>query len=372
VNPGFLALYKRGNYFKRDLNPRDPNEERKREERERFAMAAIGFCLKYDPRPHFRRHFAGVVCGLKSRQTPRITDIQVEQKFWGDLVLRMSGRVYVVEGKIKAALQGKQDPTKARFWSNGYGAAILQRFGDEKRIHYVILGYPRKLHLKPDKRINCSQVFWGKLAKNYPQDIRNRNNDLASDLASCLSALEVDAFYLRETKNMKIKNPEKTAQALTTLDAVRRRIGLRKREAKFTTAFTSDWAFGYNVYCANRNTRNGGSLADLRKLISPKRGDPIAWFGYETDELGRGRRSIWFFCGNKSARQKLLRKLNRSSRLRSSHILSDQRNEASGALIPEAYVCIIERGVRAKEIPDQKWFGDAFRAAGLNTVTLEE
>jgi len=55
VNPCFFSLYRRGNYFKQWVEEEKlsgkikKTRERKLEERERFAMAAIAFCLKYGP-----------------------------------------------------------------------------------------------------------------------------------------------------------------------------------------------------------------------------------------------------------------------------------------------------------------------------------
>jgi hypothetical protein len=361
MDPSFLALYKRGNYFKRELTSRDPEErQRKREERERFAMAAIGFCLKYDR--DFPRYFGKAILGHVDEQA-ELDRIQIEQKLWGDLVLQTTNGIYVIEGKIKAPLQDKQNPTKGdAFWKHGYGGVIIHAFGTRKDLHYVLLGYPEKLNMPNRRELKCSQVSWEQLEREFPENAQIPRNSLASDLANCLAALDVDSFYLRETKSMKISNPGKTAEALRILDAARRKIGFRDSEAKFQHKFkVNEWFFGYSLYFAKRNSSSGVNLASLRKLVSPKRREPIAWFGYENIDQGRGRRSIWFFCGSKTAQQKLLRKLNRSGKLRPSHMIAPPLDEPG----TEAYVCIVERSPRAALIPDQKWFADGFRAAGL-------
>jgi hypothetical protein len=217
MKPGFLALYKRGNYFKRDLDSANSKEQqRKHEERERFAMAMIAFCLCHHAT--FRKHFLNVVCGISSN-VAKHTEIGIEDKLWGDLVVRSRTAIFVIEGKINARLQDKQNPAKgAAFWKRGYGHAITEEFKDQgKGLHYILLGYREPLSLPENRNIRCGQVFWEQLEENYPETKHQNIPDMTAQLAECLSELGVDQFYLRKTRKMKVEKPTEAAKAFDVL-----------------------------------------------------------------------------------------------------------------------------------------------------------
>lgn len=107
MKPSFFALFKRGKHVRQWLvEVADGIEGRrkrqaKREEAERFAVAAIAFCLKHDTQ--IRAHFLAKICGIQKPAKWRDAEIEVEEKQWGDLTIIHRGRgVFVVECKIRA------------------------------------------------------------------------------------------------------------------------------------------------------------------------------------------------------------------------------------------------------------------------------
>jgi hypothetical protein len=275
MDPGFLALYKRGNYFRRNLVVSNPEErQRKHEERERFAMAAIGFSLNHHPL--FRQHFLKVVCGIKRRLNKNIK-VGIEDKLWGDLVVRTQSDIFVIEGKIKAGLRDRQNPAKgAAFWERGYGRAIIEEFGDHTRLHYILLGFPERLSLPKNRKINCRQVFWEHLEDNYPEDVRRGRTDMAAELAECLSELEVDAFYLRKTRKMKTKKPNEAAKAFDILRGTLKELEVKEKITGSTQ--NDEGEFGSEIR-AGRAKKERTAIAKLRRLVKPKHREAIGWLG---------------------------------------------------------------------------------------------
>src|SRR2546422_8593405 len=105
----FLRLFRRSHYFRAAAQDDDAEEATtERKERERFAVAALAFCLRYDLK--FRRHFWKKICRTPNDpiQIPDIgaEDILLEPPFWADLrlVSKIGSRSYiwVIEAKAGA------------------------------------------------------------------------------------------------------------------------------------------------------------------------------------------------------------------------------------------------------------------------------
>src|SRR6266581_2396937 len=114
MKAGFLNLFSRSPYRGglsrlRDLNPESEQYNQVHEERERFAAAAIAFCLEHDG--HFLRHFWRRLC--KERNDPRqatVRKVEVEPRRWADLLLTTKNVLCAVEMKIGAPLREHQNP----------------------------------------------------------------------------------------------------------------------------------------------------------------------------------------------------------------------------------------------------------------------
>src|SRR5262245_45877936 len=118
-SPSFLRLFSRSGY--RSIMRQDdmsPDAKAEREERERYAVAALAFCLKHDPR--FLKHFWTKICrapGESLHMPPIKADgILLEPPEWADLRLvsehRNKRSVWVIEVKAGVRLDPKQRPDK--------------------------------------------------------------------------------------------------------------------------------------------------------------------------------------------------------------------------------------------------------------------
>src|SRR5882724_9194058 len=114
MRPSFFTLFKRGRYLS---TPDDGNESGAarilRVERERYAVAALAFCLRHEE--NFRKHFLEKVCRVPEdpEQMPPINadGIAIEPPEWADLSLTSDGPksrfMWVIEAKAGAPLQPK-------------------------------------------------------------------------------------------------------------------------------------------------------------------------------------------------------------------------------------------------------------------------
>ena len=112
----FLQMFQRGRYVRlRSLAAAEADEagqkdKPKHEERERFSVAAIAFCIEHDKA--FKRHFLKVVAGLSGEH---ITKVTLEPEHCADLVLEGDRHVFVLEFKLGALLQDHQNPEELIF-----------------------------------------------------------------------------------------------------------------------------------------------------------------------------------------------------------------------------------------------------------------
>src|SRR5437773_436287 len=86
MKAGFLSLFTRSLYRGtasriRELEPESEEGRRVHEERERFAAAAIAFCLEHDR--SFLQHFWKKVCGRTGDRKSRVMPtVEVEPRRW--------------------------------------------------------------------------------------------------------------------------------------------------------------------------------------------------------------------------------------------------------------------------------------------------
>src|SRR5688572_10733424 len=104
MDPSFYLLYKRGKYSRQILPPNSEQDPQSQEQRERYAVTAIAFCLTHDQQ--FRSAFFRTVLGQGS--PPKQPNITVEQFPWADLLIETDENVFVVEFKISASVQQNQ------------------------------------------------------------------------------------------------------------------------------------------------------------------------------------------------------------------------------------------------------------------------
>ena len=139
AEPSFSYLYRRSRYFRDDNETSGSRQNR----REVFAVAAVAFTLKHDPR--FCRHFFRVVCGFPDWPDQPPPKIELQPHDHSDLAIKdsLNASLVIVEFKMGANLEEKQNPKyqKVFFGAGGYGNLILDEhdYRDFSRKTYIVL-----------------------------------------------------------------------------------------------------------------------------------------------------------------------------------------------------------------------------------------
>jgi hypothetical protein len=158
----FIGLFRRGGYVGSMVsgNVSDPIDKT-REERERFSVSAIAFCLEHDK--VFRRHFLETFLRVLGDRNPWRCKIQLEPCCQQNLLIEFDDMVVVVEFKLGAKLEKHQRWDRAAFWNSGYGKHLLTNYADKARRFYFIVGY--RLPPSDDRGINCKALPWKALLR---------------------------------------------------------------------------------------------------------------------------------------------------------------------------------------------------------------
>jgi hypothetical protein len=245
-------------------------------------------------------------------------------------------------------LQPWQNPETEGFEREGYGKLILDEFQrTQKIIRYTVLGWEESLKFPSDTRIKYGQKSWSDLEQNFP-----RHRHLANDLYMCLAALGVPAFMLKETERIKLGNNTKfLVQALTLLPAAQIEAGLDETWPKFDCwADPSDWCFGVNV---KRTGKTKTARGRLQEFVKPKRGQAIAWYGYENAFL-----SLWFYCANAKAQKNVEARLLQNG-INPAYIKPGDAKDSFDVIIRAPPDAPTKEGLNG----DRSWFSKILKAA---------
>lgn len=333
MKPSFFNLFKRGQYLQIRSGREDAEDTEERQERERFVVAALAFCVLHDP-DGIGEHFLKTVCRGNSRTNSRASDFNVTiEDDRLDLVLeRKDGNeVYVIEAKVTASLEERQKPEVFSFFSGvGYGRTMLKRF-KASALKYIILGAKTSECGQLPKRLRGVQICsrdWLAFASKFPQ------NPLAQDLHNCLSRLGISAFEMKQSEHLRIDQRAAVgAQANIVLDHARRTLGV-PASCCINDAHIADDGKQWHLGMTIKGTRRKGSgVHHLLDEVAPEKGNAIAWFGYEADPDFSA--SVWIYCGAK-AQAKLKKRLHRYS--------------------PKPVDSSFLRVVKANAEPDREWF----------------
>ncbi len=276
MSVSFTTLFERSRFSDqgRRLALDDPIAEQYQKQRERFAVAAIGFALEHDPA--FRSHFLGDVCGLKDVSDAGGWDILVEPRTWGDLVLEhpSSRFLLVVEFKIDSGLKDHQNPEIPRFNAAedgqcaGYGWKIRQfaQANDWTRVQYVTIEKQASWSAasKHDGHLTCIPLEWRRFLRS---DV-SQESRIEEDLYNCLGRLGVVEFIARKMNKTKVA--EVGTVPFAVLLGVLARFGVEFK-ADFLKG-SGDEAFGFYPDLRTRGFRGMGNL------VLPEGGN--VWFGY--------------------------------------------------------------------------------------------
>lgn len=281
-------MFKRGRYVSlRSLAAAEAGEAKGnagRQERERFSVAAIAFCIEHDA--SFKRHFLHGVAGLSPEDVTKVT---VEPHHCADLLLEGARHVLVLEFKLGALLQDKQSPESRIFTEVGYGAKIRDLFTSPgKELRYVVIGdkdfKPRDLD-----GLQCSSIPWLKLL--MPSD---EESSIEKDLYDCLGHLGAPVFLCRQMKNRKLATEAKGAMTVFgTLQHLLESEGIPMHR------------YDSNVNAIGLSFRNSSATPGTlhSKLVETVQsvGKDLGWLGYETGEDGKGCISVYFYANSETA-----------------------------------------------------------------------
>lgn len=301
----FLKLFARGHYVTsrsiahKEVSSEDP--QRRHEERERFAVAAIAFCIKHDSQ--FRKYFLRIVA---NSQKTDIAGIEVEPKRWGDLVLEGKRDVIVLEFKLQALLAEHQDPNTSRFMSSGYGFEIKKNYGDKYNVRYIVVGRDMPAGCK-EQGIPYQGLPWSAFLP------RNREETaLEHDLFECLAILGVPVFLIRNMKKKKLTGEAKGAMEVYQL--------LKAVAENIRTEVDSGIDYvGLDLRVAGAAPMSRHKL--LNNVALPEKRS-LGWIGYEQigSELWL---SVWFYSSDKGS--KMVRKrLGTLESLKRGNVIRDQ------------------------------------------------
>lgn len=284
----FLGLFRRGGYVGSVVsgNVSDP-ADKTREERERFSVSAIAFCLEHDR--VFRRHFLETFLKVLGARNPWRCRIQLEPCRQQDLLIEFDDMVVVVEFKLGAKLEKHQRWDRAAFWNSGYGKDLLTKYADKDRFYFIV-GY--ELPPNDDRRINCKTLPWKALLPS-----KRKETPIERDLYDCIAKFGIPIFY---TRRMKIPNLQEAANTAVNCVPYLRTIcgeaGLRDDGV----ADISEGHFGIYVKAKPPKEYPEGVHAKLRTLAATS-SRKLAWLGYEMSEDEKLRATIYFYCSAPSS-----------------------------------------------------------------------
>src|SRR6185369_656391 len=320
------------------------------EERERFAAAAIAFCLAHEDT--FLWHFWRKVCAKDGEIQPRMKPIvDVEPHRWSDLLLKWDDVLCAVEIKIGATLEDHQNPGRKSFWNpGGYGHFLVERC---KELHcngrYVILGWRQEFG--PRKRrhaqaLEIEQRSWAALEDGL------RWSALSKDLTSLLSRFGIWEFTFKNMKNKKLTGKlSDVGDAISILKSVRDSLGW-PASFKVVAWAEEHWELGIYLSSYSRKKPVAGLAQKLKSSNEVPDHNVVAWFGYLAEAGTPEKRCVFVYC-EEARRKRLVRRLNRAK------FVVDEGRERDGE---GGDYCAVVQGGWAN-LDDVNWFKKALQAA---------
>lgn len=369
MKAGFLNLFSRSPYRGlsrlRDLDPESADYKRVHEERERFAAAAIAFCLEYDR--EFRRHFWRTICKQRDNsRRPATPHVDVEPRRWTDLLLKTKNKLCAIEMKIGACLADHQNPKSKTFSKpGGYGHFLSKQCQESScKGRYIILGWNPALGIQRRERVcglEVAQRTWADLANGLPSTPL-RTAKLMTDLTKLLSSFGIWEFTFKEMKNKKLSGKLRdVGNAILILESVRKSLGWPPSFTVKTKREPEHWELGIYLTPNSRKKPIKGLAQKLKRTNEPE-GTELAWFGYVA-EAGRGaeQRCVYVYC-SKASRKHLV------TRLKKADFDVDENRERDGEGGP---YCAVVQGGPAK-LDDIDWFKTALEAAAGKPASSRE
>jgi hypothetical protein len=365
MEPSFLALFKRGRFFRSSVSlPADADEKtanavrKTRKEQERYTAAALAFCFKHDPK--FRQHFWEKVCFLDGDvQFPDSARIEIEPPAWADLLVRSESGgkkfIHVIECKVEADLEAHQDPRNEEFsGSDGYGFDLVEHAAGKATLRYIVLGFREDLKLPQHHSslpIKLAQRRWEDLELDCP------STPLVDDLLDSLGDFGVGKFRMRTTKNIRVTSGlESVGRVWEVLRATAENLQLVDKYCSTDGGRTgeSEWSMGTHVLALPEKKHSSvlqRKLKDLTHSVTSY----LAWFGYASSPVGGMKREVWFYCDTDKRAKWLKAQLGKAY----PHARLDSDDEQD---------CVALSDLDRAELNDVEWFSEALGAAGRITL----
>jgi hypothetical protein len=350
MKPSFFLLFKRGKYYRppsttgEDSESNETKSERK--EVERFAVAAVAFCLEHDK--NFRTDFWKAVC--RQAGDPDLTDggkIEIEDKNWSDLKITNGECIAVVEFKAGARLEDWQNPTKEAFMDQNAGG-----YGSEMRAknvsRYTILGHNQPLGLgtgTPVGGIMCRQRSWNDLIENCEP------SPIVKDLFDSLGNLGIKEFQLMKTKQIRVTQQinAEAANAITVIEGVKKSFALRGVYDNAAESNKSWWLSSAIDKADSGNTKRLESLTGKKSWFG--------WFGFEASSESDIQRvvGIYFTSEEKAKSADLKNKGFPESKVKECDWIQGEWN-----------LIVTDPIKETSELTDYEWFAKVFCQLGLS------
>lgn len=336
-------------------------KEKNREERERFTVAAMALCIERDP--HFRRRFARCILGNEKLADIENWNIEVEPHQCADLVIKVCEEFHIIECKTGADLQTKQTPGPKFFDEGNYGQLIKHHYPDS-RVHYLTLGATAPW--LPEDSPPCERWRYSP-PKSW--------NDLLNSAPT--SSWETDFFRLLESFKISAALKIMNNKIVEKLDALSSGGDLRLALATLQQAaanaelpieqleWQAEWDASADTFwmglkicgLAERNTgHQHQTRRKLKKHVGSQSGEEIGWFGFAQDRPdGAFDRHVWFYCGNKTARENC-RELIKSAKIGAHCEIENVSGHAGFSLMVRR-----TGSLPAKVLGDAMWFADVLQ-----------
>lgn len=298
----FAELYRRSRYFSR-IRPGDEADKNEMRRLEEFATAALAFVLRHDD--VFRGEFLKEICGLKEATGDQFkVEVQCDHKKGAgkfDLVLTSKKCVVVVEAKVWAPLDCHQNPNedffklRSRNGKNGYGWQMKDKWGASKeKLVYVVLRPSAEICSKQDPRIEMRFARWCEM------DGLSQSS-LASSFVEWLGSLRIEGLMKLNVERGKFAELlDKTWAMKFMLEAVGDCSGLETKKVMFKLDQQDKW-----IGCVI--LAKSPALTHLKKFAHRSKNE-LGWFGYDSDENGTPKLSVWFYAGSEKQAAQMRKK----------------------------------------------------------------
>lgn len=289
THPSFAVLYRQSRYTRTDGGGKVVTRQNRQE---LFAVAGVAFLIKHDA--SFRRLFLQKICGVAETDLDFPFELEVQPASHADLRLRCAETkaLYVVEFKLGAILQPKQDPTQPDAFfkaDSGYGWNILNAAEYASAVHrtYVVLQNWRTFEDAEKNGIRVLSRAWKDLV-----DSQIVESPLTHDLLDTLGGWGIATLRFRHTKHMtKAKHTQDAADLFQIVTVTAEEVGIKPSKFDFDvqSGDGSGGYFGLNVPFG---------LPRFSKLEkSAGQGDEnLGWFGYSSSDNGASTLDVWIYC----------------------------------------------------------------------------